>query len=292
MSYDLYFYKRKDSSVNASQIANYLTTHLAEPNEGNSQWFFENKATGVYFFIEKIEPEEDEESIELYESFTSFDNTRFAFILNYIRPSFFGKEAFLFVEKFITDLDLFVLNPQSDREEPYKPDREDLFNQWDQTNLTASAEQFSSESTYVPRDISNKLWAYNYEVPNLQAQLGEDYFVPRVFVFKARKKNRSFFLTTWTQHIPSVIPPADYFLLAREYEKRGKLIKDKILISRKTLLHHFSSLFEEFTLFKGCRIIHPDNAERAEEKFNALMADEDFNECKHVSMDTVLNAMR
>lgn len=209
-----------------------------------------------------------------------------------MRPSFFGLEAFLFVEKFIRDLDLLVLNPQSNRDGPYKPDREELFNEWDQINLAASADRFGSTHTYVPRDISNKLWAYNYQVPNLQAQLGGDYFVPRVFVFKTRKKNRSFFLTTWAEHIPCVLPPADYFLLVREYEKRGKAVRDKILISRKTLLHHFGSLFEEFSLFKGCRIIHPANAERAGEKFNALKPDEDFEKfTEHVSMDSVLNAM-
>ena len=123
MSYDLYFYKSKKTNITESQISKYLSANLIPVNKEGNQWFFENEDTDVYFSIEINDPNDEPDTIELFESFAEFDNTGFSFNINFMRPSFFGEEAFLFVEKFIQDLDLFVLNPQQDFDLPYKPKR-------------------------------------------------------------------------------------------------------------------------------------------------------------------------
>jgi hypothetical protein len=122
MSYDLYFYKQKGRQLSEKEIGDYLNEHLTVPTEGGNQWFFQNEDTQVYFFVNHNEPEDDPEAVELFESFADFDNTHYTLNLNFLRPNFFGLEAFRFVDKFITDLDLFVLNPQSqtDPDNPLK----------------------------------------------------------------------------------------------------------------------------------------------------------------------------
>ncbi|MBS1660567.1 MAG: hypothetical protein JST68_05905 [Bacteroidetes bacterium] len=279
MSYDLYFFKKKNTPLTSPKISEYLTNHLGEPNV-EAQWFFQNEATGVYFIIERGEPEE---------SHAGFENTGLVFFLNFIRPSFFGLEAFRFIQKFITDLDLYVLNPQSDKEEPYKPNWEELFEQWDRINLDASAEYFGKENVFVPREVSNSIWEYNYSIEGLQKRLGDEYYVPRIYFLTKRKKKTPFTLTVWSEHIPLVVPDAEYFLLVH---KEGEMM-ERTLISRETLFREFGSLFEDFDLYKGCKIIHPDNAEKAGKKFYSVKADEDFEQfAENVGMENVLNVQK
>ena len=78
---------------------------------------------------------EEEETEDLPDSFKDFVNTGIAFNLNFIRPSFFGQEAFNFVETFINDLDLFVMHPQGDDDLPSKPSKKFLFENWNKTKI-------------------------------------------------------------------------------------------------------------------------------------------------------------
>lgn len=291
MSYDLYFYKQKGTNLSETDIANYLTENLVLKNENANQWFYENEDTEVYYSFDQNEPEDDPESIELYESFADFDNTHFSFNLNFMRPSFFGLEAFQFIEKLLTDLNLFVLNPQADFENPYKPTKNELFDNWNKTNLWASIDHFKEmESSYLQADKSNEIWDYNFNRSRLQKELGEQYFVPKIFFFKTKKSNEVVTVTTWTEHIPMVIPPADYFLLTRQYKKLFRTIKDNILVSRQAVIDNFDSYFDDFR-FQNCCIIHPNNAASVKDKFNSLKPEQtlaDFAE--RLPMENLYNA--
>lgn len=291
MSYDLYFYKPKGANISETQIANYLTDNLTPPNEDNNEWFYENKDTGVYFSLNQNEPETDPESIELYDSFQDFDNIHFSFNLNFMRPCFFGLEAFQLIEKFMKDLNLSVLDPQSNSENPYKPTKEELFDNWNKTNLRACADHFDKfHCCYLDVNKSNEIWNYNFNKKRLQTKLGEQYFVPKIFFLRTKKTNEVIAVSTWTEHIPNVIPAADYFILIREYRKMFRIVKDTILVSRQTLFNNFGKYFEEFE-FKNCKIIHANNASKVKERFNALKPDHviaDFAEM--VPLENLYNA--
>jgi hypothetical protein len=291
MSFDLYFYKQKGTELSENQIAQYLTDNLIPVNESGSQWFYENQDTEVYYSFDQNESGDDPESIELYESFAEFDNTHFSFNLNFMRPSFFGLEAFQFIEKLLTDLNLFVLNPQADFENPYKPTKNELFDNWNKTNLWASIDHFKEmESCYFQVDKSNEIWNYNFNRSRLQKELGEQYFVPKIFFFKTKKSNEVVTITTWTEHIPMVIPPANYFLLTRQYKKLFRTIKDNILVSRQTIIDNFDSYFNQFE-FQNCKIIHPNNAASVKDKFNSIKSEQtlaDFAE--RLPMENLYNA--
>ncbi|HKO76568.1 MAG TPA: hypothetical protein VJU52_05090, partial [Flavobacterium sp.] len=179
MSYDLYFYKRKSSNLTESKIAEYLTNNLTSTSESDKQWFVENEDTETYFSFDQNEPETDEESIELFESFTDFDNTHFTFNLNFLRPDFFGQFAFGFVHKFINDLDLYVLNPQSptDPDNPIKTTGITLYENWSGANFENSANLFKEyDLEFYPLDKSNDFYNYNHNKSRFQENLGNNYF--------------------------------------------------------------------------------------------------------------------
>jgi len=271
MSYDLYFYKRKNSNLTESQIAEYLTNNLTSTSESDTQWFVENEDTETYFSFDQNEPETDEESIELFENFTDFDNTHFTFNLNYLRPDFFGQFAFEFVDKFIKDLDLFVLNPQSttDPDNPLKPKENELYENWSETNSRNSANFFKEYGLeFYPLEKSNDFYNYNRNKSLLQEKLGDNYYVPKLYLFKRKSDGQIVTICTWTEHIPKVFPPADYYLLTKKYKKLFRTVEEAGLISSDTFKNRFGSFLDNFE-FKNCKIIHPDKAEKVKDIFNS-----------------------
>lgn len=291
MSYDLYFYKRKGRQLSEKQIGDYLTQNLTLANENGNQWFFENEDTEAYFSFDLNEPEDDPEAIEIFESFKGFDYTHFTFNLNFLRPNFFGMEAFGFVEKFITDLDCFVMDPQSsDPDNPRKISASEMLATWSKTNLAFSADKFDELAlTYFPLNKSNDTWRYNVQRKILQEKLGNDYFVPKVFMMKTKVGNRGITLSTWSEHIPIVVPPADYFLLTKNHKKFFRTIKESGLISYETLLKSFGSYFDNFD-FKDCKIIHPDKASKVKDIFNHIKLEHQLEGyCERISMDKLAN---
>ncbi|PIQ47906.1 MAG: hypothetical protein COW03_13270 [Cytophagales bacterium CG12_big_fil_rev_8_21_14_0_65_40_12] len=254
-----------------SQIAEYLTNNLTSTSESDTQWFVENEDTETYFSFDQNEPETDEESIELFENFTDFDNTHFTFNLNYLRPDFFGQFAFEFVDKFIKDLDLFVLNPQSttDPDNPLKPKENELYENWSETNSRNSANFFKEYGLeFYPLEKSNDFYNYNRNKSLLQEKLGDNYYVPKLYLFKRKSDGQIVTICTWTEHIPKVFPPADYYLLTKKYKKLFRTVEEAGLISSDTFKNRFGSFLDNFE-FKNCKIIHPDKAEKVKDIFNS-----------------------
>jgi hypothetical protein len=291
MSYDLFFYKHKGSEISTEKISKYLIDNLVQPNEGNNQWFYENEDTEVYFSFEFNEVEEDFETDDEIVPIENFDDTNFTFNLNFMRPSFFGQEAFQFVEQFCIDLNLYVLNPQGDSENPYKPKQKEQFDNWNKTNLWASKDHFKEmECSYMNENETNQIWHFNSNRKSIQDKLGEQYFVPKIFFFKTKHNNEPFTLTIWTEHIPIVLPTTDYILLTRQYKKFFRTVKDTVLISRNELLENFGNEFENFD-FPNCKIIHQNKADKLKDKFNSIKSDKKLETfADRIPMENLYNA--
>ncbi len=293
MSYDLFFYKRKDSNLTTNQIGEYLSNNLTTINENGSQWFFVNEDTEVYYSFEiNDEPDEEDEKEELPDSFLDFVNTNIVFSLNFMRPSFFGKEAFDFVEKFINDLDLFVLNPQGGDDAPSKPTSKYLFENWNKTNIWASIEHFDKQSLFYPIDKSNNVWEYNYKRQQIQNEVGGEYFVSKNFFFKEIVTNKVVTLSMWTEHIPNILPKTDYYLLGRKYRKLFTTVEEMVLLTKEEFNSIFSSYFEPYTVTDTI-IIHPHKAASIEKVFNSVKSNLNFKEhLKRITADSITNAMK
>ncbi|RZJ43327.1 MAG: hypothetical protein EOO19_13115 [Chryseobacterium sp.] len=292
MSYDLYFYKRKTSDSTERQIAEYLTNNLTSTSESETQWFVEDEDTEAYFSLDQNETETDEESIELFENFADFDNTHFTFNLNFLRPDFFGQFAFGFIDKFINDLDLYVLNPQSptDSDNPNKTTGIELYENWSGANFGNSENLFKEyELEYYPLEKSNDFYNYNHNKSSLQERLGDNYYVPKLYLFKRKTDGHIITICTWTEHIPNVFPPADYFLLTKKYKKLFRTVEEIGLISSDTFNQRFGSFLDNFE-FENCKIIHPDKAEKVKDIFNSTKIEHklvDFAE--RVQIDKLVN---
>lgn len=271
MSYDLYFYKRKNSALTERQITEYLDNNLTSTSESDTQWFVEDEDTETYFSIDQNEPETDEENIEFFENFSDFENTHFSFNLNYLRPDFFGQFAFEFIDKFIKDFDLFVLNPQSssDPDNPIKPKENQLYENWSETNSRNSASFFKEYGLeFYSLEKSNEFYNYNHNKLVLQEKLGDNYYVPKLYLFKRKSDGQIVTISTWSEHIPNVFPPADYFLLTKKYKKLFRTVEEIGLISADAFYERFGSYLDNFE-FKNCKIIHPNKAEKVKDIFNS-----------------------
>jgi hypothetical protein len=115
-------------------------------------------------------------------------------------------------------------------------------------------------------------------------------FCPKNFLFQKKTNNEPFTLTTWTDHIPIVLPVTDYILFTRQYEKLFRTVKDTVLISREKLLNEFGDYFIEFD-FPNCKIIHQDKADQAKNKFNSIKSERELGEfAEKLVMEHLFNA--
>lgn len=292
MSYDLYFYKRKNTNLTANEIAEFLKVNLNLKSEISEQWLGENVHTEAYFSFEKDEIENDGESFEIIEEFPDFDNTAFNFNLNYFRPDFFGQYAFEFVDKFVEELNLYVLNPQSltEPDKPIKPKKNELYENWSKINSRYSAE-FSKKHdlNFFPLEKSNEFYNYNKIISKLQEKLGDNYYVPKIYLFKRKLDGKIITISTWTQHIPNVFPAVDYFLLSKKYKKFFKTIEENGLISSEKFYKRFGHLLDDLE-FKNCKIICPQNAEKASALFNSTKIEHKLSDfADQIQIEKVVN---
>jgi len=295
MSFDLYFYTQKNLSLSSDRIADFLHANACVREGEFPQWIYSNEATGVYFSFEIQPVSEDPEDIEIFESFEGFENTRFTFNINFIRPNFFALEAFPFVERFMSELDLYALNPQSqdDGDNPRKETADAYYSDWSRANLSVSAEHFDEFSLiHFPIERSNDYWRYNFHKDEMQERLGDDYFVPSLILVKRSETGQPITLSTWTQHIPNVFPRADYLVVMRKRKKLFRIVEETGLISRAKFMDTFGPYLDDYE-FKDCHIIHPANAEKVADVFDRVEFDHTIKGfIEPVDLEQVTNAER
>lgn len=291
MSFDLFFYKQKNRDITQAEIAKYLTDNLTLPNQTGTEWFFANKDTGVYYSF-AIEEQTNPDNIETYEYLDDFDNTKFNFNVNFLRPNFFGFESFSFVDRFITDLDLYVLNPQSgfDSEKPLRETFDSLYSNWLETNIRFSREKFDElKLLYYPEERSSALWEYNYHRGEMQDKLGDEYFVAGTFFVGEPGTGRAHTLATWTQHIPCVLPPVDYVALFRKRKKFFRTIDENVIVTYDALMSRLGRFFKDYD--HHGKIIHPAEADHAADDFNSITVEMKLSDMyKQVDLQYVTNA--
>lgn len=295
MSYDLYFYKKKTSNQTENDVINYLNNSeylTAEENE--IQWNYFNEETGVYFGIDLNEPNTEEEEIEIWDSFNDYENLNFYFTINFIRPNFFGYEVFPILEKIIADLDVYILNPQDERDpdNPQKFEIGYLEKQWIEHNERLIIQNFSEFNVeYYDKDKSDFIWKYSFNRNDLQENLKEDIFVPGYFLLKNKNDNQIYRVCVWPKHIPIILPPIDFVIVQKEYRKLFKNIEESGLVSINQINEKFGNYFEEFEYQNlKMRVIRQHNADKIEKEFNKLIIEfqvKDFGES--ISFDSFVN---
>ncbi|WP_124981490.1 hypothetical protein [Nonlabens xiamenensis] len=286
MSYDLNFYKRKTDSISKTDIEQYLNDLPNMTNEGGKHWFYQNEETGVYCSFEYYKFEDHDDEVE--EGYLKeFDDTNFTFNINFIRPQFFGKECFPIVDEFVDKLNLYILNPQGIGE-PTKYEKGVLEKEWAESNNRFSKSNFDELGlSYLELEKSNYSWEFCFRRNQLQSQLGDEYFVPRIYYVKKKDSTEVFTLSVWPEHIPFILPKVDYILIQKKIKKLLKTKKEDGLITYKDLTSRLGQFFEENETYK---IMHPENSKKASKIFNDLNligSFEDFGE--GVTVDKFVN---
>lgn len=270
MSFDLFFHTKADAPVSEKDIRHYLSERIATPADGAlHQWPYDNEDTEVYFSFQYDKPDPSDEH-----SFDGFHDTGFSFNLNFMRPDFFGREAFPIVVRFMHDLGLYIVNPQmgAETEQPHQPTVEALYDTWGNVNLDFSGTYFGEHCTYLPLEKSNQSWYHNVHRKVLQEKLGDAYFVPRLFYFKPNNSQEVVTVTSLTQSVPSLLPEADYYLISREKRSWFKKEWAHDFIPYDELMKALAAYVDPFD-FPHTKIIHPGKALDAEKTFNAIKTD-------------------
>jgi hypothetical protein len=279
MSFDLYFC----SSGKRESIISEFSSHFmerkfyskTESKEGNIQYFYENEETGVYFSFDYNGNDPDD---SMQEEMDGFLDTGLSFNINFVRPSFFGMEAMPEVVELQNQLDLLIYDCQAHSRKinnPGKYTAEELYDSWCINNLRATSAM--REKDYSPLFMNHEkaaqLWEYQYKRSQLQDEVGNDTFIPRINVLKRKNENQILTVVAWPDGISEVIPPCDFLFIHQE--KKGIFKKSSdMLISYSAVINSLGKYLTPFSgSIPGSCILLPRNQEKAHNIFNSLQGE-------------------
>jgi len=246
MSYDLYMRPRVEMVDREKFVGHFVSrTHYESVDD---QSWYRNEDTGVYFVFEYSDtvtsnaPDLEEPAISYSLSFN----------INYYRPSFFGKEAEPELHAFIERFDLLVDDPQIGGMGVGEYDSAKFLRGWSKGNeLGYQAVLQGGEAKTIftaPTVELERIWRWNYERRQLQAQIGESHFVPRIFFLEVEGTAKS--AVVWPDAIPSLLPQVDYLFVDRRDLAPRRLfrgIPDRALMSwhrAETVIRDHASMTE------------------------------------------------
>ena len=206
MSYDLYFTKPEITKDQFSAYFEERTNYTVN----NSQAWYANEDTGVYFSFEySDDPPDDPEAPE----------GRVSFNLNFYRPHFFALEAELELRDFVNRFGLEIFDPQNEGmgEPTYNTDG--FYRGWNYGNEFGYSALLNSEKPPEViysrlKDELEKIWKWNYSRQQLQHELGEDIFVPKIIFIQAKGRLHS--AVFWPDAIPTLIPTVEALIIPRQ----------------------------------------------------------------------------
>jgi len=275
MSFDLYFFKHKDSQLTEQEVAKYLSNNIsANIREHKKAWSYENPNTGTYFNVEWSQENSHPEDLESSGNFENFIDLNFSFNINFFRPTFFGLEIFPIIDTLVEKLDLYVLNPQDLKLDDYpnKYKKGDLLQSWISSNNQVSTgphEGFNLE--YMPIEKSNYLWWYQFHKTDFEISITEDIYIPNLFVIKSYEDNLLYTACAWTTHLPILLPAVDYLIIQKKYRKLFRNIEESGIVPYKIAMEKLGKYFIDFKSdVKDLRILSQQQADKMKTEFNSL----------------------
>lgn len=287
MSYDLYFYKRENNPLLKNDIVKFLHSNLEIKNESEDQWFIENGEAETYYAIEHNDPSGEDTDEKEY---PGFRNTNFAFNINYMRPDYFGQEAFPFIDKMIEALDLYVFNPQGSGsdEDIYKPEKSSLYRNWSEINA-GNCRRFFDEYglLYFPPEKSNYIYKYRKSRQDLWSELGDDYYVSKSYIDVLPDKTTAT-LALLPLETAVVVPKSNFYLMTALEKKWFKTVEQTGLISHDTFTQHLSHLFENYK-FPDSKILKAGRVAEAQKIYNTIPFDHERDYSQRADIQKISN---
>lgn len=220
MSFDLYFFNTDGRSLEPDTLAGWAAgqPHMTVHRRDEGVYIlYENIDTGVAFPIDYQYDGHFGEDVPLPERYA---DSGLAISLNYLRPAFFAYETMPVVARLADAFDLLVSDAQAGDDRPRKCDAGRLIASWIDSNDRAipalSKELSESDVYYLPRQKAEGLWSFNFHKAAHQSTAGSGVFVPNIFIFAPPGSRECVTAITWTESLPTLVPPVDHIIMARE----------------------------------------------------------------------------
>lgn len=284
MSYDLQFFCKNDRPFDYEAVTKWACAS-ANFKGFENRIIYQNQDTGVYFSLEFSPVVSGEETYPAAPD--GYVDTGLSLNLNFLRPMFFGMEAFPVVERLCSDFGLIAFNPQDDVE-IRMPDSRELVASWIKHNTWAINGMAKHRENYAPlyleRSKSTYLWEYLSVKKTLQSSRA-DVFVPNIVVVQHKNGRVLGTATTCTLGIPTMIPECDWVFVAqkKKWFRRGYDLK---VLSWSTFRSVLGSLLESF-VFDGpqVQLIRLESVQKVGELLSASSAELILGELKRVHSD-------
>lgn len=273
MSYDIYFYKKKDSPLTVPQVADYLNKQLPHnTSKTTTAWHYENPDTGVYFSITTAAANDD--VVKELDVYAGYKLLPYVLHINLLRPHYFGVEAFGIVGAMIDRLVLYLLNPQHKVDDSkvthYTGDM--LLADWASHNeqvVLQKATKFGVPHMALARAMN--IWQYQFGIEQLQQKLGAGIYVSSYLLIKSKENGKLYTACVWPECIPVVLPPVDFVIIHKKYKRFLINYEEQGMIAYNQLMQQLSASFEPFTTtVDGVVILRPAKAASIVSKFNDL----------------------
>lgn len=280
MSYDLQF--DRVEPLTETEFFGYFLGRCNYTRQNRQAWY-SNEGTGVYFSFLIAGPSDQQESGKPFLG---------SFKINLYRPHFFGLEAAPEVVAFTEHFELTVTDPQEKDGETFSGER--FLNNWFRSNLFGHKALLNAEKTLAkinarPSAQLEAIWRWNYEVPRIQAELGENVFVPSIIWISISDGLNS--AAVWPDGIATLIPAVEMIIIPRDAMAPTTLRsreKGLCLIEQRALDECLAPMkVEKYPL--PCRIpSYLSPPEQVEQFVRRLLPEQ--RQINRISMDQVLDA--
>ena len=217
MGYELFF-KATQRQPDRHDFEEYFESR-AHYNIDDTQAWYENESTGVYFSFELSDWACDEfpDDASPTEFADEGDEYWVVFSLNYFRPHVFALEAALEVRAFIEHFHLSLDDPHEGgmKQGPFTDFG--FVNGWNRGNALACKAMAEADPsrrflTY-PSAALECNWRWDFSVSERQENIAEDIFIPTIFYIQHRGEIKS--VVCWPDAIPILIPHVDLLVIGR-----------------------------------------------------------------------------
>jgi hypothetical protein len=252
LSHDLHLVARRGAPLDAERLAAVLAKqrHWRLVEGSARQWWYENPDTGVYG---SLDPDMNA-------------------VLNYVRPSFFGREFLALIVEIAGALDFLVVDPQDDEiAGPATPKAavfDELFATWEAGNAKSAA-LVGGPGTRLPtmgRPEALEWWTYMRARAGYQMRLGESVFAPELRLVRRWETDRVLRLITWVEGNPALFPACDLVALLRPHpEKQFQIhgVVDRGALARALAPHLVQKRFDDLPAQPSLDPEHADPSRRA-----------------------------
>jgi len=296
MSHNLYFFTREPRNIDQSLLIAWagkfarLTTKLS--NTG-LQFAYRNPDTGVHFAFD-FEPAVGNDGYRASPD-GSF-RTGIVLSLTYGRPTYFAYESMPLVEDLAQGFDLLVLDAQAQSARPGPCNVDELIRSWRDANqraVRAMATQGLIDSFYyLPEAKANRFWAYRSQRAGYAKRLGEEVFVPEIFLFAPAGRRECVTTVTWNGYFPMIFPQIDYLVLVRRKRSwfgLGKTVEKVEFAPAAGVLEQIAGALAPFDGADGLSILAPDQARRHARAFRRIAGEPFADVFSRISLDAFID---